>query len=138
MIVLFGRSLVMNSMFVRNTLNASFIILRLPSSTATISFSFRLFPFFLLLFFTSLLSMSGISPTMGVAMFSRSLRPLTLVLESSFMTRMTAGTSKPSSNALVIAFFFSGAVGSRLPVGGVIMRVLYALNACDNWFSSRF
>ena len=121
-------SRVINSMLVRSTRNASFMMLRLPSCTTTGIFSFFLF------FCTS----CGISPIMGVDRPLRSLRPRTLVLAISRMATTAAGMSRPMASAIRMVRFFMGAVGVVLPVGDVMMRVLYAVKACDSWFSSRF
>ena len=53
---------------------------------------------------------SGISPTKGAVIFSRSLRPRTTVFMFSRMKMMTIGTSSPRANATSRIFFFIGAV----------------------------
>ena len=56
--------------------------------------------------------------------FSKSFRPRTTVFMFSFMKMMTTGISNPRANATSRMFFFTGAVGTMLPPGMVMIRVL--------------
>ena len=80
----------------------------------------------------------GISPTNGMVNRSISFRPRIVVFIFSNINRITTGINKPSAKATNKIFFLTGAIGSIFPVGGVINRVLYAVKAWDNSFSSRF
>ena len=105
-----------NSMFVRNTRNASFTMSRQPGLMATNGWAKASF------FFP--LRTSGTSPTNGSERFSKSLRPRSLVFVFSRMKMTITGTRSPKAIATSKIFFFTGAVGAKLPVGGVITRVL--------------
>ena len=127
----------MNSRLVRTTLNASLTRFRLFSLTTIVCVSGNFFlrniePC------SAWWYANGISPTKGIVIFSKSLRPLTLVFIFSAINMTITGINKPATKATSKIFFFSGAVGNMLPPAGVIIRVLYAVNACESSFSSRF
>ena len=115
-----GSLTVMNSKFVRNTRNASLMILRLPSLTTTVLISC----IFLLKSFFLFLVESGISPIKGIDNISKSLRPRMVEFMFSIIKIATTGMSIPRAKASSNMFFRTGVVGAMLPVGGVIMRVL--------------
>ena len=115
-------SLTRNSTFVRSTRKASFIILRLPSSTTIAFFIFSALRQNIHLDFSPITK--GISPTNGKVSFSISRRPRTVVLRFSRMKITITGNAKPKKSAIRIIFDFTGVVGFNEPVGGVIIRVL--------------
>lgn len=92
-----------NSRLVRTTRNASLMTLRLFSLTTIAHISS--FVFALRLYHLLFWKASGISPTKGAVIFSRSLRPRTTVFMFSRMKMMTIGTSSPRANATSPGYF---------------------------------
>ncbi len=120
MTLLWSALSVMNSKLVRSTRKASLMMSRLPSLTTTALRCGALRckrPVFCV-------SNCGISPTNGTERASRSLRPRILVFIDSRRYITTTGMSKPITRPHSSILLRTGAVGLRLPLGGVMMRVL--------------
>lgn len=70
------------------------------------------------------LASSGISPMNGTDTLSRSFLPRIRVFMFSRIKMMTTGISSPKANASIKIFLRTGDVGTMLPCGEVMMRVL--------------
>ena len=132
------------SILERSTRNASLSMSRLPSAMIKSVF-LSLVVFFFLRKTSDALSSTvlgllyiGISPTRGTEILSRSFLPRTLVFMFSLTMMIPAGIARPRANAISMILAFCGDVGLALPRGAVMTRVLYAVNACESSFSSRF
>ena len=113
---------VMKSMLERSTRNASLMTSRLPSLT-TMAF----LPGFTLRLTSQRFCMvkyCGISPMTGTLMPSRSFLPRTTVLVFSRMTMMPTGMHSPRAKAMSRMLLRTGAVGTMLPSGLEMTRVL--------------
>ena len=113
---------IMKSMLERSTRNASLMTLRLPAFTTIAFESGFVWPAMPSLRF--LMKYCGISPTTGMVRLSRSFLPRTTVLVFSRMTMINTGIRSPKANATKRMFFLTGAVGSMLPSGWAMTRVL--------------
>ena len=80
----------------------------------------------------------GISPIIGTDNRDKSRRLRTVVMRLSRMNIYAQGMSNASTNATNNILTFPGDVGRNSPMGGVMMRVLSAVKALVNSFSSRF